>query len=55
MCKKLKQSKKFFNVCKKCSKNKRIMLQNRFIFTIEEILQVTKETKSINATKSVQK
>ena len=31
------------------------MLQNRFVFTTEEILQIMKEAKSISATKSVQK
>ena len=55
MRKELKQQKKFFEACKKCSKNKKIALQSKFVFMIEEMLQITKETKSINATKSVQK
>ena len=53
--KKLKQPKKFLETCKKCSKNKRIALQSKFVFTTEEMLQITKETKSINTTKSAQK
>ena len=55
MCKKLKQQKKLFNACKKRSKNKRIVLQSRFVFTTKEMLQITKKTKSINTTKNVQK
>ena len=55
MCKKLKQQKNFFEVCKKCLKNKKIALQSKFVFMIEEVLQITKETKSISATKSAQK
>ena len=55
MHKKLKQQKIFFETCKKHSKNKKITLQNKFVFTTEEILQITKKTKSINAIKSVQK
>ena len=52
MRKKLKQQKKFLEICKKCSKNKRIALQSKFVFMIEEMLQITKETKSINVTKN---
>ena len=55
MRKELKQQKNFFNACKKRSKGKRIMLQGRFVFMIEEMLQIVKETDTINATKSVQK
>ena len=55
MCKELKQQKKFFKTRKKCSKGKRIALQSKFVFTIEEVLQIAKETKSINTTKSAQK
>ena len=55
MHKKLKQQKKFLETCKKHSKNKKIILQNKFVFTTEEILQITKKTKSINVIKSVQK
>ena len=55
MHKKLKQQRKLFETCKKCSKNKRIALQNKFVFTTEEILQITKETKSVSVTKSAQK
>ena len=55
MHKKLKQQKKLFEACKKHSKNKKIALQSKFVFTTEEILQITKKTKSINATKSAQK
>ena len=55
MRKELKQQKNFFETCKKCSKNKKIILQNKFIFTIEEMLQITKETKLINVTKNAQK
>ena len=55
MHKELKQQQKMFNAHKKHSKNKKITLQNRFMFTTEEILQIIKKTKSINATKSVQK
>ena len=36
-------------------KLKKIALQNRFVFMTEEMLQITKETKPINATKNVQK
>ena len=49
----IETTKKLFNAYKKHSKNKRIMLQGRFVFMIEEVLQITKEAKSINATKSV--
>ena len=52
MCKKLKR-KNNFNACKKCSRNKRIALQNRSVFMTEDMLQMMKETKSINATKSI--
>ena len=55
MRKELKQQKIFFKTCKKCSKSKRIALQGKFVFMIEEVLQITKETKSVSATKSVQK
>ena len=55
MHKKLKQQKKSFKTHKKCSKNKKIPLQNKFIFTTEKILQIAKKTKSINATKNTQK
>ena len=55
MHKKLKQQKKLFNACKKRSKNKKITLQSKFVFTTKEMLQIAKEAKSINATKSVQK
>ena len=55
MHEKLKKPKKFLNACKKHSKNEKIALQSKFIFTIEEILQIMKEAESINATKSVQK
>ena len=52
---KIKTVKKIFNACKKRSKNKKFVLQNRFVFMTEEMLQITKEIKSINATKSIQK
>ena len=52
---KLKRKNKTFETHKKCSKNKKIALQNKFVFMTEEILQITKETKLINATKSAQK
>ena len=55
MHKELKEPKKFFNAHKKRSKSKRITLQNRFVFTTEKMLQIMKKTKSINATKNVQK
>ena len=55
MHKELKQLKFFFEICKKCSKNKKIALQNKFVFMIKEMLQIAKETKSINVTKSAQK
>ena len=55
MCKELKQPKNFFKICKKYSKSKKVVLQNKFVFITEEILQITKETKSINATKNAQK
>ena len=55
MHKKLKQQKKFFNACKKCSKNKKTVLQTKFVFTTEEMLQIMKKIKSTNATKSIQK
>ena len=55
MRKELKQQKKFFEICKKCLKSKKIALQGKFVFMTEKMLQITKETKSINATKSVQK
>ena len=52
MRKELKQQKKLFETHKKCSKNKKIALQDKFVFTTEEMLQIAKEAKSINATKS---
>ena len=55
MRKELKQQKEFFNACKKHSRNKKIMLQNRFVFITEKILQIAKKTVSVNATKGVQK
>ena len=55
MHKELKQPKNSFETCKKCSKNKKMVLQSKFVFTTEEMLQITKKTKSINATKSAQK
>ena len=55
MHKELKQQKKLFEACKKYSKNKKIVLQNKFVFMIEEILQIAKEAELINATKSAQK
>ena len=55
MHKELKQPKKIFEIYRKHSKIKKIVLQNKFVFTIEELLQITKEAKSINATKSAQK
>ena len=55
MHKELKQQKKFLETRKKCSKNRKIALQNKFVFTTEEMLQIAKETKSINATKNAQK
>ena len=55
MHKELKQQKNCFEICRNCSKNKEIALQSKFVFTIEEMLQITKETKSINVTKIVQK
>ena len=50
--KKLKQPKFFLETCKKCSKNQKIVLQNKFMLIIEEMLQITKKTKLINAAKS---
>ena len=55
MHKKLKQPKIFWENCKKCSKNKKVVLQNKFVFIIKEMLQITKKIKSINVTKNVQK
>ena len=55
MCKELKQPKKFLETYKKCSKNKKIALQNKFMFMTKEILQIAKETKSVSVTKSAQK
>ena len=55
MRKELKQQRKLFEAHKKCLKNKKIALQDKFMFMIEEMLQIAKETKSINATKSAQK
>ena len=52
MRKELKQWKEFFEVCKKHSKNRKIVLQSEFVFMTEEMLQITKETKFINVTKS---
>ena len=34
---------------------KKIALQNKFVFMIKEMLQITKKTKSINTTKNAQK
>ena len=53
--KKLKQQKKFLEARKKHSKNKKIVLQNKFVFTIKKMLQIAKEAKSVNVTKNVQK
>ena len=36
--KKLQQQKIFFNTCKNCSKNKKIILQNKFVFTTKKML-----------------
>ena len=55
MCKELKQQREFFNACKKRLRSKRIVLHGRFVFTTEEMLQITKKVESINATKNVQK
>ena len=52
MHKELKQQKICFEIYKKCLKNKKIILQNKFVFMIEEMLQILKETKLINMTKS---
>ena len=43
MRKALKQPKKKFNACKKCLKNKKIVLQSKFIFITEKMLQITKK------------
>ena len=42
--KELKQPKKLFNACKKRSKNKKLMLQNIFVFMTKEMLQIAKKT-----------
>ena len=55
MRKKLKQQKKLLETHKKHFKNKKIALQNKFVCTTEEILQITKKTKSANTTKSALK
>ena len=55
MHKELKQQKNLFETHKKYSKNKKIILQNKFVFMIEEMLQITKEAESKNVTKSAQK
>ena len=55
MRKELKQQRKLFETRKKCSKNKRIALQGKFVFMTEEVLQIAKKTKSVSATKSAQK
>ena len=52
---KVETTKKIFNACEKHSRGKKIALQGRFVFTTEKMLQIAKEAKSINATKSVQK
>ena len=51
----MKQPKKNFEIHKKCSKNKKIALQNKFVFMTGGMLQIIKKMKSINATKSAQK
>ena len=55
MCKELKQQNYFSEIYEKCSKNKRIALQTKFIIMTEIMSQITKITKSIKATKNVQK
>ena len=55
MHKKLKQQEKLFNACKKRSKSEKIVLQNRFVFTIEKILQIMKVAELINTSKTIQK
>ena len=55
MCKKLKQPKNYLMPARHIQKNKRIALQNEFVFTTEEKLQITKEAESISATKNIQK
>ena len=51
----METAKKYFEIHKKCSKNKNIALQSIFVFIIEAILQIIKETKSINVTKKCSK
>ena len=55
MYKELKQQKNFFEACKKHLKSKKIALQSKFVFMIEEVLQIAKETESVSVTKSAQK
>ena len=55
MHKELKQQKQILEACKKCSKNRRIALQEKFVFMMEAMLQITKETKSINVNKNALK
>ena len=50
-----KELKIFLDACKTHSKKRKIGSQNKFMFKIKKILQVTKEIASIKATKNVQK
>ena len=52
---KLKQQRKLLDAHKKFLKNKKITLQNTFVFTTEKMLQITKEAESINVTKNIWK
>ena len=55
MRKELKQQKELLNARKKHSKGKRIALQNKFMFTIEEVLEIAKKAESVNAAKNTRK
>ena len=55
MHKGLKQPKKLLEADKKPSKTTRIALPTKFVFTTEEILQITKEIKLMSATKKFSK
>ena len=55
MRKKLKQQREIFNTRKKRSKNKKIALQNRFVFTTKTVLKIAKKAESTSATKSTRK
>ena len=55
MCKEFKQQNELFNARKKRKMGKRIALEGKFVFTIEEVLQVVKEAEAAMTAKQSRK